>query len=356
MKLNFFGYYVDYDGYGRWNSRLVKSLFRNGIQVKAGTLMHLEMPLWLQEKEGIDWSALSISSCPPYAFIRAPGRHWLMTMTEGSIVPQKWVNIINEGGIERVLVPCQHNKDAFERSGVTVPISIIPGGTDPDEFTIIRHRPERPYTFLTFADRGDRKGWNEVWSAFYKAFGGSTTGEQGVRIIVKSIKNDVHFDMMEKAEGADKRFVYDRQVYSDIKTLYSQADCLVLPSRSEGWGMIHREAACMGLPVITQEYSGLGDDGNLGNWATPLVLGKLHPIPPENNVQLGEWMIADIDELATAMQGSFQYREESASQGLGAAYWIRQNQTWDHTVLKLWDLIEENSYAANLERTTLSVP
>ena len=46
----------------------------------------------------------------------------------------------------------------------------------------------------------------------------------------------------------------------NLPALYSRADCLVLPSRSEAWGMVLNEAAAAGLPLVATEAAGGGYD------------------------------------------------------------------------------------------------
>ncbi|MHB8643719.1 MAG: glycosyltransferase family 4 protein [Gaiellaceae bacterium] len=46
----------------------------------------------------------------------------------------------------------------------------------------------------------------------------------------------------------------------DLPALYAQADCFVLPSRSEPWGMVLNEAAAAGLPLVASEAAGAGYD------------------------------------------------------------------------------------------------
>lgn len=53
--------------------------------------------------------------------------------------------------------------------------------------------------------------------------------------------------------------VYVHTAYIDDGTyrrLYASCDCVVLPSRSEGWGRPQMEAMSMGRPVITTNWSG----------------------------------------------------------------------------------------------------
>lgn len=357
MKINWIGYYYQNDGYGRFSSRMVDALQKSGVLVKPATLEHHHMPAWMQRQEGLDFDNLTISCMPPDLLQTVVGHHWLFTMTEGSRIPDIWVDKINGSGLERVLVPCQHNKLAFESSGVTVPISVIPGGTDPDEFPILQraYEPADPCVFLTLADRGERKGWLEVLDAFYLAFGGKTHGIKDVRLIIKARKQKEGSTLskMATAEGKDERLIYQLEDALDPYTVYSQADCVVLPSRSEGWGMPHREAACMGITVVTQQYSGL-DDGHTMNWSMPLTKGRIQAIPKDQAKQLGEWMVADKEEIANMMKSVYLYRREYRGSALNAARWIRQHQTWMHSATALMELME-GMYGGNVECSTLSL-
>jgi glycosyltransferase involved in cell wall biosynthesis len=342
LKLNYIAYYMTEDGYGRFNSRLVKALQELGVQVKPATMDHINMPHWMQVQEGIDWDTLTISSLPPYMLQPVPGRHWLLSMVEGSVLPPEWVDRINSSGVERVLVPCQHNADAFRSSGVLAPISILPGGTDPKEFPLLLGQEKRPYTFLTLGDRGLRKGWHEVWTAFYLAFGGKTTGNPNVRLIIKARPRSNGpglIDIMASGKELDERIIYQIDDSQDMYGVYAQADCVALPSRCEGWGMPHREAASMGIPVITQAYSGL-DDGYTGAWSLPVEGGKLKPIPKECKPSLGEWMVADIETLAKGMYELYQQPKWGKGNGFYFANWLKEYQTWQHSAEKLVTLME----------------
>lgn len=52
----------------------------------------------------------------------------LNTVWETTRIPEKWVPAINE--FHALAVPCRHNMDAFQRSGVTIPIFLVPHGAE----------------------------------------------------------------------------------------------------------------------------------------------------------------------------------------------------------------------------------
>lgn len=340
MRLNVIGYqYNFWDGYGRFASYVVGALRGAGHDVAALLSTQANAPAWLQESWGIDWSVPSISILPPFALQSTPGsgEHWLFTMTEGSRIPLGWGESIAKSNVTRLIVPCAHNAAVFA-AGVDLPVHVVAGGTDPDDFPVIRERPERPYTFLALADRGARKGWVEVWQAFYKAFG-TPDCTPDVRLIIKARPdgNDM-LELIAGAERPDPRITILFDDMPDMADFYPMGDCMALPARSEGWGMIMRESAMMGLPVITQRYSGM-DDGATDAWALVVERGSMEAIPTRFEHIAGQWRKADIDELAQQMYWCYMCPDDAAEFGEHAAAWLRQEQTWSHTADALVELL-----------------
>lgn len=344
MEVNWLAYnYRTWDGYGRYSTRLIAALERLGVGIHPGMAEQVNAPDWMHARWGLDWSRLTISCLPPFYLQRAPvEHHWLIAMTEGSELPEGWAEQINACGVERVFVPCELNAQTFRRGGVRAPVSVLPGGTDPDEFPLLNRdrRNYRPYVFLALADRGARKGWGEVYEAFYRAFGGKTTGQRDVLLIIKSRPevNEV-FSLIAKAQDPDPRLICIEQDYDSLADLYAMADVFVIPSRSEGWGMPHREAAMMGVPVITQRYSGM-DDGHTDEWAIVVEGGKLERMPSNFTNIAGAWMRADVGKLAQMMRDCYEAPEAAAAFGREAAAWLRAHQTWDHAAARLIAEIE----------------
>lgn len=330
------------DGYGRWNTRLLQALVALGVDVRPQHTEIANASAWVQDRLGVTWDGLTISCLPPFYLNRVPGRHWLFTMTEGSALPLGWAETIQRSGVERIIVPCRHNADVFAVTGL--PVHVVPGGTDPDEFPLnMATRPDRPYTFLALADRGARKGWVEVWQAFYKAFG-SPDQTPNVRLVIKS-RPDGN-DMLELIAGADNP---DPRITilmedMDMRSLYQSVDCFVAPSRSEGFGMPHRECVMAGTPVITQAYAGLAD---AGCWAITVAGGTLQRIPGHFEHIAGEWLVADVARLADVMRNCYDTPHDARMSAVLGRAWLRRNQTWGMAAQKLMELIGEHHGANN---------
>jgi hypothetical protein len=102
--------------------------------------------------------------------------------------------------------------------------------------------------------------------------------------------------------------------------------------------MPHREAAMMGLPVITQAFSGM-DDGHTHEWSIVLQKGKYARDRRHGQHIAGEWMVADIDELAQAMRACYDEPAATFKRATYARRWLRKNQTWEISCRKLLDLM-----------------
>lgn len=338
MKINWVAYnFEKFDGYGRYGRHCCRSLMRLGVDVRPVMLNELDLPGWLQRAAGLDFSNLTIACTPPYMLQAVGGRQWSLSMTEGTHLPRGWVEKLNRC-CEHVIVPCEHNRQAYVDSGVEVPVHVLHGGTSPEEFPVIPRKPRKPYKFLTLGDRGARKGWVEVWQSFYRAFG-TPDDTPDVRLIIKTRPHTNSLIDLLVGGYTDQRISFWREDVGSMADVYAHADCFAIPSRSEGWGMPHREAAMSGLPVITLRYSGL-DDGDTEKWSIPVERMRPDTVPASTSHMSGTWMRADLDELTNKMCWCYENPDMAKAKGRLAAQWLREHQTWMHSAQGLLELIE----------------
>lgn len=342
MQLNWMSNtYWQSEGYGRYSAHMAHALLRAGADVHPILRDHITMPEWMARRAGLDWSRLTIACIPPYYLpdYAFPGRLWLLTMTEGGEVPDGWADYIHGAGVERVIVPCQHNRKVFANA-LDVPVHVVPGGTDPYQFPITPPAGNEHYTFLALADRGARKGWVEVWEAFYQEFG-RPQDTPDVRLVIKTRPDSNDLVSRIAPATTDPRIEFWEEDVAHPSAIWQRADCVVIPSRSEGWGMPHREAAMMGRPVIATRYSGL-DDGHTHEWALVVENGRLERISlPQDSHIKGDWQRADVDEIGQLMKRCYLAPELAWEKGQQAAAWLRANQTWDEAGAAMLALLEE---------------
>lgn len=331
MQINWMNYlFIKEDGYGRMGMHLVRNLHALGVEVLPMIVDTAKQPQWLQRLAGIDYGRLTIALMPGHEFTPIPGRQWLFTMTESEEVPKGWTERINWLG-ERLLVPCEWCADVFKAGGVKIPIHVVHGGTPPEEFPVqqrVNHN-ER-FTFLALGDRGGRKGHDLAWLAFVKAFG---TNHPAARMVIKARGGGL---LGLDTSKVTRHLSLWREDVDTMADVYAQADCLVYPTRGEGWGMPPREAACMGIPVICTDYSGTAV--GIDHWALPLRNWKSRPSAIYDGAP---WAEPDVDEIAEKMLWVYEHRDEAKCNALKAAQWIRDNQTWRHSAESIMKLIQE---------------
>lgn len=332
MRINWINYrFIEVDGYGRFGINFIKALHRSGVHVTPIEKSQYEWPSYLRQLAGIHTNRLTIALMPSYELLPSMGRVWNYTMYEGTGLDKRWIPALNDYA-ERLIVPHQFLVEVFADHGAKVPIHVVPGGTDPQEFPVSLTSPYetgRPYTFLALGDRGSRKGWDLVWQAFWNAFGDN----RDVRLLIKMRPG---FNRVLDLAGSDDRIIIWREDSASMNEVYDHADCFVFPSRGEGWGMPPREFAMTGKPVICTDWSGLS--GDLDKWAIPIPITGLVRSALDGG---GLWAAPDVDAITEAMRWCYDNREAARQKGLAAAQWLRANQTWEHAAQKLISLIRE---------------
>src|SRR5262249_16774522 len=148
----------------------------------------------------------------------------------------------------------------FLDSGVRSPIHVIPLGVDPDHFNpkISRHPLTGVYTFLSIFEWGERK----MPELLLKAFNDEFRSREPVILLCKALNVDPGVDVQAqiaalglKSDGGRIHFSENCLIPTyQLGSLYCSADCFVLATRGEGWGMPVIEAMACGLPVIATDW------------------------------------------------------------------------------------------------------
>src|SRR5262249_8210558 len=160
--------------------------------------------------------------------------------------PRDWVIQANQ--MDEVWTPTHWGAETFAQSGVDRPIHVIPLGFNPNYFHpgIKGRRASPRYTFLSVFDWIERKA-PEV---LLRAFAEELKACDDVLLLLKVFNHDNYFDVRRKVAeqtrgtNAPPIVVLLNQDIEphQVGCLYRGADCLVLPTRGEGWGMPILEA------------------------------------------------------------------------------------------------------------------
>ncbi len=261
------------------------------------------------------------------------------TMLETDRIPAEWVRQAN--AMDEVWVPSTFNAGTFRASGVTKPIHVIPLGVDPDYFNpkIASHPLSGVYTFLSIFEWGERKAPEILLRAFNEEFRASDP----VILIAKTLNVDPGVDIERQIanlgldpNGGRIHFSLNQLIPTyQLGVLYRSADCFVLTTRGEGWGMPVIEAMACGLPVIATDWSAHCDFMNEAN-AYPLPVDALVPAQAKCPYYAGfRWAEPSYSHLRRLMRHVFEHQSEARAKGEWASRDVRQNWTWQQGASKI---------------------
>ncbi|HTD64964.1 MAG TPA: glycosyltransferase [Candidatus Limnocylindria bacterium] len=196
---------------------------------------------------------------------------WTSSAVDG--LPENWVKACNQ--MDEIWVPSQFNVETFAASGVERDkLLVVSEAVDEQEFDPARHTPlslpnRAAFNFLSIFEWSSRKGWDVLLSAYLREF----SAEDDVCLYLRTYlfskpdgdPSEALWKLIREHAATlglgDKKWprielLAEQVPLADLPQLYRAADCLVAPSRGEGWGRPHHEAMMMGLPVIATNWSG----------------------------------------------------------------------------------------------------
>ncbi|MFH1546049.1 MAG: glycosyltransferase, partial [Patescibacteria group bacterium] len=260
------------------------------------------------------------------------------TTTEVNGIPRDWVKVLNE--MNEVWTTSEFSKKGFEKSGVKPPIFNMREGINPEYFhpdiLPFEHAHKDKFVFISNFAWGRRKGIEELFEAYSREF---SRGEKVIMIlkVLPSYHNaNIQEDMKKlfSRKGEAEIIVWDAVLppYM-LPSFYRAGDCMVFPTRGEGFGLPPLEALACGVPVITTGYSAqteyLKKDGEKlpGVEFIDFKMGKFDG--SDSIYYKGfDWALPDVKHLQKLMRKVFDNREKYKADALESSKWIRQEWSW----------------------------
>lgn len=267
------------------------------------------------------------------------------TMLEVTGVPIDWVRQANL--MDEVWVPSHFNQETFRASGVSRPIHVIPLGVDTNYFHpgITARRFSDRYTFLSVFEWGERKAPETLLRAYTRAF----TARDDVLLVLKVDNRDGDVNVAQQiadlhlpADRPPIMLLYNQTFHAyQMGSLYRAADCFVLPTRGEGWGMPIIEAMACGLPTIATNWSAQTDFMH-AEICYPLNVAQLIPAVAKCPYYTGfSWAEPDEDHLVYLMRHIYQQPDAARQVGMRAAAAITERWTWDHAAQHIAERLKQ---------------
>ena len=180
-------------------------------------------------------------------------------------IPYLWRTILNQDWINEVWVPSEFNKETFIKSKVDRDkVKVVNFGVNTTKYNPKNEKlfvkDEKSFYFSYISELKICKGYDLLLRAFYEEF----VNEPNAKLIFKCSciddKNVVQqiaqmIGSFKKNSKAEVVLIAGTHPEEYMTKLYATADCFVLPTRGEGWGLGIIQSMASGVPVITSNCS-----------------------------------------------------------------------------------------------------
>jgi glycosyltransferase involved in cell wall biosynthesis len=225
------------------------------------------------------------------------------SMFESSRICSEWVGILNKH-FDVVLVPDPFLVKVYKKSGVKIPIFVLPLGLDLSSFlsSPLKKKAGKPMVFANFGTCFPRKNHVTLIRAFAQAFGDSSDvslwlGWRGyfppyVREVEREISKYHLHNVHIESRGVDQALYLRR---------FRNVDCYVSLSKGEGFSIQPREAMALGIPTIVTNSTGQKTICSCD--AVRAVPAPLHPPATYNFPGIfGHFQDCTVDAAADALR------------------------------------------------------
>lgn len=257
---------------------------------------------------------------------------------EGDEWPASWVKYCNM--MNELWVPTKWDREKAIKAGVNVPIFVIAQGVDVNYFhpkmLPMKFDVPQKFKFVVNAAWLHRKNLPALIKTFANEFG----SDEDVCLIVKTMNVGLVKSIKEEIEklnlGDNTGWVYVREEIwpgERMGCFYTGADCMVLPTHGEGWGLPIFEALACGTPVITTAYGAPSEylrdkDGK----ALPGVnFLDYNLVQAHDNYEYligAKWAEPNLVQLANQMRYVFEHGEKEKEAALETSMIVRKEFSW----------------------------
>ncbi|WP_135554848.1 glycosyltransferase family 4 protein [Paenibacillus cymbidii] len=264
-------------GLGKASREYVSALKRQGIKVRIGGESRARGKIGKNRRKVLIYHQL------PQRWNMAQERKQfdriiLNTIWETTRIPSHWPKKINK--FDAVCVPTTHNKTALRRSGVKIPIYIVPHGVHTKTFKPSNKKYPLPiakgrFVFVSIFGFQHRKNPETLLRAYWEQF----SADDRVLLVIKTngytrqetgkwIRSRI--GAYKKKLGIRKKtapivIITKHMHQNQIKGVFTLGNVFVLPTRGEGVGLPFLESLSSGVPVIATGWGGHMDFLNDGN-------------------------------------------------------------------------------------------
>jgi len=178
-----------------------------------------------------------------------------ITQFETDTLPRKHVENVNK--LDHCIVTSRFQVKVFQRSGVTVPITVMSPGIEASEFPYGNRRMNREFRVLIIGALTPRKNPLGAIRIFREA----SQGNPDWRLTIKTRPAAAGLAEVRRLAAGDSRITVlakDDDPYTLVQHYYEH-HCLLWPSLGEGVGLPPLEAMATGMELVCSANSGMLD-------------------------------------------------------------------------------------------------
>lgn len=307
------------DGYGMSRDIIKSELFKKSIVL---------------EEEFTDQKVGLLYSYPTGVTQMRTDVRLVMTMFESDKIPEDWPEYLNMA--DEVIVPSKWCADTFARSGINA--TVVPLGYNDKVFKYIeRELPidkSEDFTFIHYSSFNIRKGFPEIFQAFTEEF---KTNEP-VKLILKTTDRRPAIPIF-KEQYPNIEVICGHVSEAELSEILGRSNCMVYPSRGEGFGITPLEAMATGLPAIVPNEHGISEYFNsnymLEVKADERCPGLYHSFKGQD---VGEMVVCDTEDLKKQMRYAYNHQQEMKDLGKSASEYVKKF-TYEITANRLAEII-----------------
>jgi len=180
------------------------------------------------------------------------------TMLESTRIPEPMVYNLNTY-FDAAVVPDPFLVEAYEASGVKIPVFYVPLGLYLDNFLNepLKDKKNTPFVFANLSSCINRKNTLALIRAFYQAF--KDNPDVILKINFRTGEEPYIHDVINEIGKLEcDRIMVTRNCLTsdDYLKFYKHIDCYINLAKGEGFSIQPREAMILGIPVIVSDNTG----------------------------------------------------------------------------------------------------
>jgi glycosyltransferase involved in cell wall biosynthesis len=264
---------------------------------------------------------------------------------EESSFPKEYIDNFNQY-LDALPVMSKYVQKVMKDNGLVIPAPVIGVGVDhilkvePKEYNL---NTSKKFKFLHISSCFPRKGVDVLLDSYCASF----DIHDDVCLVIKTFPNPhnnieelIKQKQQENTECPEIELINIDLEDSYIVWLYKNSDCLVAPSRGEGYGMPMAEAMLFDLPVITTGYSGQVDFcTNDTAWLIDYTFEK---VQSHMGLFNSYWANPKSEHLSVLMRDIVEIQvDDRLKKTIKAKQNILENHKWEDCIKRINNIVDE---------------